>query len=301
MSDMPGLALGARGSGPVSQRRRTNTRALVIGAVVAGLAAGVRVQTACLTLPLFALALVQQRRLGLWWIASRPLAGAGDRWTRLGDSAGRALGRPRRLSRGARIAGGRGLRLDRTCCGRRRRRAGCCSPCGRPSCSRGSRSRSAIVVGVLAAGRRARSRSLRHAIRRAVHRAGVRAVRHLSPAVSRDRSRAVCDAHAAGDGVARRVRGIRSHGWRRRSVSALVVAAALWYAVPIGIAYGREAHPAFRAIRRNAGCRARPCHRPPCMRTTRCGGRLQAAASRRDVDRRAASQLRVARPGELLA
>ena len=31
-------------------------------------------------------------------------------------------------------------------------------------------------------------------------------------------------------------------------VSGLVIAAALWYAVPIGIAYGREAHPAFRAI-----------------------------------------------------
>jgi len=31
-------------------------------------------------------------------------------------------------------------------------------------------------------------------------------------------------------------------------VSAAIVAAALWFAVPIGIAYGREAHPAFRAI-----------------------------------------------------
>jgi hypothetical protein len=72
MSDMPGLAASLVAQA-LFLKGRTSTRALVIGALIAGLAAGIRVQTACLTLPLFVWALVDQRRRGLLWIASRPL------------------------------------------------------------------------------------------------------------------------------------------------------------------------------------------------------------------------------------
>jgi hypothetical protein len=73
MSDMPGLAL-ALVAQALFLKGATEKRALVIGAVVAGIAAGVRVQTACLTIPLFVFALVQQRREGVLWMATRPVA-----------------------------------------------------------------------------------------------------------------------------------------------------------------------------------------------------------------------------------
>jgi hypothetical protein len=73
MSDMPGLAL-ALVAQALFLKGRTDTRALLIGAMVAGLAVGVRVQTACLTVPLFVLAIYHQRHQGLGWIASRPVA-----------------------------------------------------------------------------------------------------------------------------------------------------------------------------------------------------------------------------------
>jgi hypothetical protein len=57
MSDMPGLA-AALVSQALCLRGRTDARALMIGALVAGLAAGIRVQTACVTLPLFVWVLV---------------------------------------------------------------------------------------------------------------------------------------------------------------------------------------------------------------------------------------------------
>jgi hypothetical protein len=73
MSDMPGLAL-ALVAQALFLKGTADRRALVAGALVAGLAAGVRVQTACLTLPLFAVALFQQRQQGVLWIATRPIA-----------------------------------------------------------------------------------------------------------------------------------------------------------------------------------------------------------------------------------
>src|SRR5262249_21240220 len=73
MSDMPGLAL-ALVAQALFFTGTSDRRALIIGAVVAGLAAGVRVQTACLTMPVFVFALVQQRREGVLWIVTRPLA-----------------------------------------------------------------------------------------------------------------------------------------------------------------------------------------------------------------------------------
>jgi hypothetical protein len=50
-------------------------RALIAGAFVAGLAAGMRVQTAWLTGPLLLVALFSQRRAGAWWLVGRPVAG----------------------------------------------------------------------------------------------------------------------------------------------------------------------------------------------------------------------------------
>jgi hypothetical protein len=73
MSDMPGLAVTlvamaflARG---IDERRW-----LAAGALIAGLAIGLRSQAMWLTLPLLALALIFQRKAGAWWLLSRPIA-----------------------------------------------------------------------------------------------------------------------------------------------------------------------------------------------------------------------------------
>jgi hypothetical protein len=90
MSDMTGLAL-ALGSQALLLRASyvgggggpTERRSLVIGAALAGLAIGVRAQSALLTLPLLVLALVAQRQAGAAWLATRPiaaLAAAGVAW-----------------------------------------------------------------------------------------------------------------------------------------------------------------------------------------------------------------------------
>jgi hypothetical protein len=73
MSDLPGLAAALVAQVLILQGRRDRGR-LVTGAIVAGLAAGIRVQTVWLTMPLFALALVRQRRAGAAWILTRPVA-----------------------------------------------------------------------------------------------------------------------------------------------------------------------------------------------------------------------------------
>ena len=75
MSDMPGLAL-ALSAQALILNGRTNRKALVLGACLAGLAIGLRVQTTWLTMPLLALALVCQRRAGAWWLLTRPIAAA---------------------------------------------------------------------------------------------------------------------------------------------------------------------------------------------------------------------------------
>lgn len=71
MSDMTGLAL-ALSSLALVHRGITDRRTLIAGAALAGLAVGVRVQMALVTLPLFVVALVAQRRAGVGWLA-RPL------------------------------------------------------------------------------------------------------------------------------------------------------------------------------------------------------------------------------------
>jgi hypothetical protein len=73
MSDLPGLAAALVAQALILQGRR-DRRSLIQGAVVAGLAAGIRVQTVWLTVPVLALALVRQRGAGLVWIVTRPVA-----------------------------------------------------------------------------------------------------------------------------------------------------------------------------------------------------------------------------------
>ena len=76
MSDMPGLAMALVAQALLLQGPTNRTR-LIQGALVAGLAAGIRSQCAWLTVPLFAFALIEARRAGLWWLLSRPVAAFG--------------------------------------------------------------------------------------------------------------------------------------------------------------------------------------------------------------------------------
>ena len=73
MSDLPGLAAALIAQMLILQGRRERPR-VIAGAFVAGLAAGIRVQTVWLTLPLLALALIHQRRAGILWLLTRPVA-----------------------------------------------------------------------------------------------------------------------------------------------------------------------------------------------------------------------------------
>lgn len=76
MSDMPGLAAALVAQALLLQAA-TNRVRLVQGALVAGLATGIRSQCVWLTVPLFAFALLERRREGLRWLLSRPVAAFG--------------------------------------------------------------------------------------------------------------------------------------------------------------------------------------------------------------------------------
>jgi hypothetical protein len=73
MSDAPGLAL-ALGAQALALKGRSDPRLLTLAALVAGVAAGVRVQSLALTVPLLALAGFERRRDGALWLLSRPAA-----------------------------------------------------------------------------------------------------------------------------------------------------------------------------------------------------------------------------------
>ena len=73
MSDLPGLAVALVAQVLILQGR-SDRRRLIYGALLSGLAAGIRVQTACLTVPLLGLAFVRQRRAGASWLLTRPTA-----------------------------------------------------------------------------------------------------------------------------------------------------------------------------------------------------------------------------------
>jgi hypothetical protein len=71
MSDMCGLGV-ALAAQALLLRGIRDRRAFVVGALIAGLAAGIRIQTAALTVPLFVYAIAMQRRQGIW--LARPIA-----------------------------------------------------------------------------------------------------------------------------------------------------------------------------------------------------------------------------------
>ena len=75
MSDMAGLAAALTADALVAASWRRRDR-LVWGALAAGLAVGVRVQTLWLTAPLLALAAWHHRQSGIAWLLTRPLAAA---------------------------------------------------------------------------------------------------------------------------------------------------------------------------------------------------------------------------------
>jgi hypothetical protein len=244
MSDMPGLAL-ALAAQALLLKGTTEKRALVIGALVAGVAAGVRVQTACLTLPMFALALVQQRRERALWILTRPVAAltmGGVAWViplivltggienylvALGSQAdddflapGMFLvtATPRRLM----------FALWET------------FVLPWDSVPLGMVVVVLAVIGLLVAVQRHRRAVLLVALafgpyvifhmlfQETIH------VRYAMPTLPAMVWLVVCAASLAGRAAP--------------AATAAIVAAALWFSLPVGVAYGREAHPAFRAI-----------------------------------------------------
>lgn len=73
MSDMTGLA-AVFVSLALTANGMHDRRWLTAGAFVAALAVGIRVQTIWLTVPLLLVTMVVQRRAGLWWLISRPAA-----------------------------------------------------------------------------------------------------------------------------------------------------------------------------------------------------------------------------------
>src|SRR5262245_37943810 len=72
MSDLPGFAAATVAQLLILQGR-TDRQRLVLGAFAAAIAAGIRVQTIWLTVPLLALVALQHRRTGARWLVSGPL------------------------------------------------------------------------------------------------------------------------------------------------------------------------------------------------------------------------------------
>jgi len=72
LSDMPGLAM-AMAAQALALRGTSDRRLVMWAALVAGLAAGFRAQTACLTLPMLAFAMWHHRSAGVVWLATRPV------------------------------------------------------------------------------------------------------------------------------------------------------------------------------------------------------------------------------------
>jgi hypothetical protein len=72
LSDMTGLAMAMVAQAFALWACR-NRSALIAAALLAGIAAGIRVQTACLTMPVLLYAAWSQRSAGARWLASRPL------------------------------------------------------------------------------------------------------------------------------------------------------------------------------------------------------------------------------------
>ena len=244
MSDMPGLAL-ALVAQALLLKGLTERRAFVLGALLAGLAAGVRVQTACLTLPLLALAVFEQRREGAVWIVTRPFAalavgglawaiplialsgGIQDYLVALGSQAGEDFAwtgmlwttpTPRRLA----FALWETLVLPWDAI-----------PLG---VAIGTMALIGLTVGLVHRRRATMMLALAfgpYAVFHLLFQETIH-VRYAMPTLPA-MAWLVISAASVARGAA-------------PALSAIAVAAALWYAIPTGIAYGQEAHPAFRAI-----------------------------------------------------
>ena len=76
LSDLPGLA-AALSSQALLVAGFRQPRALILGALLTGVTAGIRVQSLALTMPLLLIALVQQRHAGVIWMATRPALALG--------------------------------------------------------------------------------------------------------------------------------------------------------------------------------------------------------------------------------
>jgi hypothetical protein len=75
MSDLPGLALAVAAQALLVLGWK-DPRRVALAALVAGLAAGIRVQTLWLSAPLLGAVVVRHRRLGTAWLITRPVAAA---------------------------------------------------------------------------------------------------------------------------------------------------------------------------------------------------------------------------------
>jgi hypothetical protein len=244
MSDTVGFAAALVAQALVLTGRGSPPR-LVAGAVAAGLAAGVRTQTALLTLPLLCFALVEQRRRGTWWLVSRPLAGlaaGGLVWAipllvlsggvsgyldALGSQAGEDFAfvemlwadpTPRRIA----------LALRDTLV----------LPWAEPALAGAVAVAAAVGVGVLV-GRERRSLALLLAA------FGPYALFHL---LFQETAHVRYAIPVLGLVVWPAARGLATLG-RLSPVAASGLACwALWVVLPASLAYGRDRHPAFRAI-----------------------------------------------------
>jgi hypothetical protein len=244
MSDLPGLAVALVAQVLILQGR-SDRRRLMYGALASGLAAGIRVQTAWLTVPLLGFALVRQRGAGAWWLLTRPvaaLAAGGLVWAvpLVADSGGMggylgALG----TQAGEDFAWVNMLWLDPT----PRRLAFALYetfivPWGAVPLAAAITAAAAFgaVVVLLRERRTLAVLLLAFGPYAAFHLLfqETLTIRYALPILP-----LVAWLAARGLSVAGRFTNI---------VAAAVVAAALITSVPVGVAYGREVHPAFRAI-----------------------------------------------------
>jgi hypothetical protein len=249
MSDLAGLGLALLAQAWLLESR-ADRRLLMPGAFITGLAAGIRVQTALLTLPLVVLAAVWHRQAGAAWIATRPLAAMAAGvlvWAipLVADSGGVAAYLQSLGSQASEdFAWVSMLWLEPT----PRRLAFALYetfvlPWGSP-----------LLAGAVAAAAAAGALAMFFRERRALGLIGLAfgpylafhllfqetiTVRYALPTLP-------LVAWLAARGIAAMWRVVP--GPVVTVIAAAFVAAALFVALPIGLAYGREAHPAFRAI-----------------------------------------------------
>lgn len=244
MSDLPGLAVALVAQVWLLQGRGDRRR-LTYGALASGLAAGIRVQTAWLTLPLLGLALVRQRRAGARWLLTRPvaaLAAGGFVWAvpLVADSGGvagylRALGTQARED----FAWVNMLWLDPT---PRRLAFVFYETFILPW---GSLPLAAAIAAAAAVGTVVMALHERRTLAVLVLAFAPYAAFHLLFQETLTLRYALPTLPLVAWLAAR---GLAAAGRFTSVVAIPVVAAALIVSVPVGLAYGREPHPAFRAI-----------------------------------------------------